>query len=36
VVTRYGYGVPCQRIEIVEAAHPVPDIAGVQAVPPDE
>ena len=31
VVTRYGYGVPCQRIEIVEAAHPVPDAAGQQA-----
>ncbi len=31
VVTRYGYGVPCQRIKIVEAAHPVPDAAGVQA-----
>ncbi|WP_142848056.1 glycerate kinase [Telmatospirillum sp. J64-1] len=28
VVTRYGYGVPCNRIEIVEAAHPVPDEAG--------
>lgn len=28
VVTRYGYGVPCARIEIVEAAHPVPDAAG--------
>jgi hydroxypyruvate reductase len=28
VVTRYGYNVPCQRIEIVEAAHPVPDAAG--------
>lgn len=28
VVTRYGYGVPCSRIEIVEAAHPVPDAAG--------
>ena len=28
VVTRYGYGVPCDRIEIVEAAHPVPDEAG--------
>src|SRR5690348_17290591 len=25
VVTRYGHGVPCDRIEIVEAAHPVPD-----------
>ena len=31
VVTRYGYGVPCERIEIVEAAHPVPDAAGEKA-----
>lgn len=31
VVTRYGYAVPCQRIEIVEAAHPVPDAAGYLA-----
>jgi len=31
VVTRYGYGVPCERIEIVEAAHPVPDQAGMAA-----
>lgn len=31
VVTRYGYSVPCQRIEIVEAAHPVPDAAGLAA-----
>ncbi|MBC7681492.1 MAG: glycerate-2-kinase family protein, partial [Ferruginibacter sp.] len=31
VITRYGYAVPCQRIEIVEAAHPVPDAAGQQA-----
>jgi len=31
VVTRYGYAVPCQRIEIVEAAHPVPDAAGLDA-----
>jgi hydroxypyruvate reductase len=28
VVTRYGHAVPCSRIEIVEAAHPVPDAAG--------
>jgi glycerate 2-kinase len=28
VVTRYGYAVPCKRIEIVEASHPVPDAAG--------
>lgn len=25
VVTRYGYAVPCKRIEIFESAHPVPD-----------
>ena len=31
VVTRYGYAVPCRRIEIVEAAHPVPDAAGLAA-----
>jgi len=28
VVTRYGHGVPCKRIEVVEAAHPVPDAKG--------
>ena len=28
VVTRYGHGLPLQRIELVEAAHPVPDAAG--------
>jgi glycerate 2-kinase len=31
VVTRYGYAVPCKHIEIVEAAHPVPDAAGMCA-----
>ncbi len=31
VVTRYGYDVPCERIEIVQAAHPVPDDAGLVA-----
>jgi glycerate 2-kinase len=31
VVTRYGHGVPCERIEVVEAAHPVPDAAGEAA-----
>jgi hydroxypyruvate reductase len=31
VVTRYGHSVPCQRIEIVEAAHPVPDAKGAGA-----
>ena len=31
VVTRYGYGETCRRIEIVEAAHPVPDDKGREA-----
>jgi glycerate 2-kinase len=31
VVTRYGYAVPCTQVEIVEAAHPVPDAAGMHA-----
>ncbi|CDX61464.1 putative hydroxypyruvate reductase [Mesorhizobium plurifarium] len=31
VVTRYGYGASCERIEIIEAAHPVPDAAGLEA-----
>lgn len=31
VVTRYGYAQPCQHIEIVEAAHPVPDTTGEAA-----
>ncbi|KQV85215.1 hydroxypyruvate reductase [Massilia sp. Root351] len=31
VVTRYGYAVPCERIDIAEAAHPVPDEAGHRA-----
>src|SRR5881397_3604370 len=31
VVTRYGHGVPCRRVEIVEAAHPVPDAKGEHA-----
>jgi glycerate 2-kinase len=30
-VTRYGHGVPCKRVEIVEAAHPAPDEKGVEA-----
>ena len=28
VVTRYGYGARCERLEVLEAAHPVPDAAG--------
>jgi glycerate 2-kinase len=31
VVTRYGHRVPTQRIEVVEASHPVPDEAGARA-----
>lgn len=31
VVTRYGYGCPTQRIRVMEAAHPVPDAAGLAA-----
>jgi glycerate 2-kinase len=31
VVTRYGYAVRCERIEIIESAHPVPDAASVTA-----
>ncbi len=31
VVTRYGYGAPCRQIKVLEAAHPVPDSAGLQA-----
>lgn len=30
-LTRYGHGVPTQSIEVVEAAHPVPDKAGQDA-----
>lgn len=28
VVTRYGHSVPCRHIDVIEAAHPVPDAAG--------
>jgi glycerate 2-kinase len=31
VITRYGYGRVCRGVEIVEAAHPVPDLAGFDA-----
>ena len=31
VITRYGHGVPCKAVEVVEAGHPLPDIAGVDA-----
>lgn len=31
VVTRYGYGAQCRFIKVLEAAHPVPDEAGLEA-----
>ena len=31
VITRYGHAVRTERIEVVEAAHPVPDQAGLDA-----
>jgi hydroxypyruvate reductase len=31
VVTRYGYGCPTRRVRVIEAAHPVPDAAGLAA-----
>ena len=31
VVTRYGYGAKCERLEMLEASHPVPDQAGLEA-----
>lgn len=31
VVTRHGHAVPCRRVEIVEASHPLPDAAGLDA-----
>ena len=31
VVTRYGYGARTERIKVIEAAHPVPDAAGLKA-----
>ena len=31
VVTRYGYACPTRQIRVLEAAHPVPDQAGLAA-----
>jgi glycerate 2-kinase len=31
VVTPYGHGLPLERVELAEAAHPVPDAAGLAA-----
>lgn len=30
-VTRYGHGLACDRIEVIEAGHPLPDAAGLGA-----
>ena len=32
VTTKYGHALPCERIQILESAHPVPDENGVRAV----
>jgi len=31
VVTRYGYATPCRYLRVLEAAHPIPDKAGLNA-----
>ncbi len=31
VITRYDFSLPCDRVDIVEASHPVPDQAGLDA-----
>ena len=31
VITRYDYGLPCEHIDVVEAAHPIPDQIGLNA-----
>lgn len=31
VVTRYGHGVECEQIEVIEASHPLPDEQGLAA-----
>ena len=31
VVTRYGHSLPCRRIEVIEAGHPLPDVGGREA-----
>lgn len=30
IITRYGFGAECKHIDILEAAHPVPDAAGLR------
>jgi glycerate 2-kinase len=31
VITRYGHSLPCQRVQVIQAGHPVPDEAGAEA-----
>lgn len=31
IVTRYGFGAACERLEVIEASHPVPDENGLKA-----
>jgi len=31
VITRYGHGISCRKIQVVEASHPCPDAAGQKA-----
>ncbi|MCM5570796.1 glycerate kinase [Burkholderiaceae bacterium FT117] len=31
VITRYAHGMPCRRLQVIEAGHPVPDEAGERA-----
>jgi len=31
VVTRYGHSIDCEKVEVIEASHPVPDNAGQEA-----
>lgn len=31
IVVKYGHGMPLKRVRVLEAAHPVPDVAGIRA-----
>src|ERR1051325_7633688 len=32
VVTKYGHALPLRRLKVIEAGHPIPDMAGIDAV----
>src|SRR5256886_16481461 len=32
IVTKYGHALPLRRMKLIEAAHPIPDSAGIRAV----